>query len=938
MDTPVLTTKLHIPSLRPNLVPRRRLLDRLDLGLQKRLTLISAPAGFGKTTLLAEWIENLDASRSEAIEVAWISLDKGDNDPARFATYLSAALQRAEGGTVPESTGALLQESCLVELINRIAALSQVYVLVLDDYHLIAAQVIHDGVTFLVDHLSDNLHLVLATRSDPPLPLARFRARGQLIELRQTDLRFTAEEAASFLNRAMDLELSAQDVAALEARTEGWIAGLQMAALSLQGHSSQRGTRSQFVQAFTGSHRFVLDYLVEEVLDQQPAGTQQFLLRTSILERMNGSLCDALLDIGDWGLEIEDSGSIDAQTQSPIPNLLSPVSSTPSQSSHVLDRLDRANLFVIPLDHERGWYRYHRLFADLLRKRLWQASPQLVPDLHRRASLWHEQQGLVAEAIDHALAAPDFERAATLIEANAEAALMRSEVTSFLNWVARLPDEEVRSRPDLCFFHAWALLMSGSSLDRIQQRVQEMACAQDAPERAGVMAGRRAAIEAYLSMFRADMRRAAELCQQALAQLPDSDLFLHNIVTWILSLVRLFDKDPGEGRRALEGVIKLGQQINSPLVAVTALRYQAKLHARRGQLHRAKETLERALKVATGSDGRLLPIASEALLGLGELKRQWNDLEAAAGHLLESVELASQWSELAAFDAYFPLARIRLAQGDAEAAWQAIQTAQQIAIDSEVTIVDDIVADLQQTHMSVMQGDLEAGVRWAERRGLVSGPSAVACPSPDEDPDLLTARIRKYEHLVLARLFIRQNRGVEAIALLQPLLAQATELGRIDLRIEILTLTALAHAAEGQTADALDALDGALTLAEPGGFVRVFLDEGEPMARLLRQAATQGIAPAYVAKLLAGFAGVESQTSTVARQAAAAVQPLVEPLSERELEVLRLLGTGMSNPEIAEALYVAVSTVRTHCKNIYGKLNVHSRWDAAQRGQELDLI
>jgi LuxR family maltose regulon positive regulatory protein len=480
--------------------------------------------------------------------------------------------------------------------------------------------------------------------------------------------------------------------------------------------------------------------------------------------------------------------------------------------------------------------------------------------------------------------------------------------------------------------------MSGSSSDRIQQRVQDMACAQDDPARSAVMAGRRAAIGAYLSLFQADMRRAAELCQQALAYLPDSDLFLQNIVTWILSLVRLFDKDPGEGRRALEGVIKLSQEINSPLVAVTALRYQARLHVRQGQLHRAEETLNRALRVATDPHGQLLPIASEALLGLGEVKRQWNDLEAAADHLLESIDLASQWSELAAFDAYFPLARIRLAQGDGQAARQAMQIAQQIAINSEVTIVDDLVADLQQAHVAVMLGDLDAAMRWAERRDLVSGPSAEARPGLDEDQDLLTARIRKYEHLVLARLFIQQSRGTEALELLEPLLGQAAELGRVDLLIEIQILTALAHAAEGQTAEALEALDGALVLAEPGGFVRIFLDEGEPMARLLRQAASQGIAPAYVAKLLAGFAGAESQASTAARPAPAPVQPLVEPLSERELEVLRLLATGMSNPEIAEALYVAVSTVRTHCKNIYGKLNVHNRWDAARRGEELGLI
>ena len=922
MIRPLLTTKLHIPALRPSLVPRPRLIARLDEGLRShhRLILVSAPAGFGKTTLLSEWIHH------SAIVATWLSLDDNDNDPARFLAYLVAALQRQteQPGIVqpsPASVGrrpAFPQpppvEDLLAGLINAMSRRPERQVLVLDDYHLISTPEIHSALTFLLDHLPENTHLVLATRADPPLSLARLRARGQLTELRQIDLCFTPDEAAAFLNNVMSLGLSAEDVAAMEVRTEGWIAGLQMAALSLQGHSPHPISRSEFIRAFTGSHRFVLDYLVEEVLDQQPSAIQEFLLKTSILERLTGPLCDTVT--GNGGIREPD---------------------TPPDSQSILEHLEAANLFIVPLDHERRWYRYHRLFADLLQQRLQRSRPDLLPVLHRRASTWHEQQGLMAEAIDHALAAKDIERAVTLIEESVEATLMRSEVATFLNWVGRLPDEWVRARPTLCFFHAWALLMSGRSLDVIEQRLQDIAGVQDTPESTGVMAGKMAALRAYLMLFQADMHRAAELCHQALEYLPESDLFLRSIVAWILSLARLADGDLQDGKQALQELARMGQETGNPLIAVTSLCHQAKLQMRQGRLHQAQKILERALQLATDPQGRRLPIASEALIKFAQLEREWNDLETAADYLAESIELAGQWSELAAFDAYFPLARIRLAQGDVAAAREAIETARQIAHRSEATEMDDLVADLQQAYFFATQGDIAAAMRWAEKQGLVAGVSPEPSPAPGERQDFVIAHLRKYEHLVLARLFILQDQAAKALDLLEPLLAQARQLGRIDLTIEINILRALACQVEGQGAQAIDALAEALSLAEPGGYLRIFVDEGEPMAGLLRQTASRGIAPAYVAKLLAAFGEPESaemETEPFYPHA----QPLIEPLSERELEVLRLLATGLSNPEIADELVVAVSTIRSHCKSIYGKLNVHKRWDAVQRGQELGLI
>ena len=952
MTTPLLTTKIHIPPVRSELVSRPLLIQRLDEGLKHKLTLVSAPAGFGKTTLLGEWIHQIRSGRGAVtaplLQAGWLSLDESDNDPARFTAYLVAALQAAlepawqDALTDDQASQVPPQEEVLTRLINQVATIPHQLALILDDYHLITAQGVHDALVFLLDHQPENLCLIIASRSDPPLQLPRLRARGQLLELRQADLRLTADEAAAFLNQVMGLGLSPEDVTALEARTEGWVAGLQMAALAMRGIAAQgmpRGAReqaglSEFIQAFTGSHRFILDYLMEEVLEQQPPTIQEFLLTTSILRRLTGPLCDAVR----FGLA-ESAGFGPGAVADPQGTDLA----GRADSRSILESLDAANLFIVPLDDERRWYRYHRLFSDLLRKRLRQTHPDLVPVLHRRASEWHEQQGMMAAAIDHALAAEDFERAADLIEGCVEATFMRSEVVTFLHWMERLPDEWVRTRPTICFYHAWALLMSGGSLDLAEQRLQDIACMQDAAESGEVMPGRMVALQAYTSLFRADTGRTIELCHEALETLPESDLFLRSIVTWMLSLASLADSDPQDVSQALKELARKGQEVGNPMVAVSALCYQARLQAREGRLHRVKETLERALQLATDGQGRRLPIASEALIGLGKLWGEWNDLEAAETYLLESIGLAKQWSELASFDAYIPLVRIRAAQGDVPGAREALETAQQLALRSKVTEVDDIVVDLQQAHFLVTQGDIEGATRWAESRGLVPGAATEPEPGPGEGLDFLRERMQKYEQIVLARLFIAQDRAAEALDLLEPLLIQARELGRVDLVIEVQILRALAWQTTGDDEQAMDALTEALSLAEPGGWVRTFVDEGPAMADLLRRAASQGItpargtAPAYVASLIGAFDAPghgEGATEPQYRPA----QPLVEPLSEREMEVLRLLSAGLSNPEIAEQLYIAVSTVRSHCKSIYGKLDVHKRWDAVHRAQELGLL
>jgi LuxR family maltose regulon positive regulatory protein len=927
MPTPLLKTKLFIPPARPELVPRPRLIEHLQAGMDRRLTLVSAPAGCGKTTLLSDWATHIPQKR-----IAWLSMDESDNDLARFVSYLFAAVATVEPKIAKlQASAQAMQppqaEARLTALLNEIAAMPQQMVLILDDYHTIKLQAIHDAMTFLLNYAPPRLHLVIATRADPPLPIARLRARGQLTEVRQSDLRFSAQEAAAFLNSIMGLKLATQDVAALEARTEGWIAGLQMAALAMQPLVAQARNRSAFVQAFTGSHRFVLDYLVEEVLQQQPPAIQQFLLKTSILDRLTGPLCDRVAGN-------QETGESDA-----IPDSL--VSRFPD-SQTVLEHLEAANLFIVPLDGERRWYRYHRLFADLLRQRLQRAHPGLAPELHRRASEWHQQNGFVGAAVDHALAAEDFERAADLIEETAEATLMRSEVTTFLHWTAALPEELIRANPSLCVFQAWALLLTGRSPDKIESRLQNMGDASSSTR------SKAKVLRALAAMFQGQIAQAAALVQQALGCLAEDEALFRSVATWILSLSQLADGDLKTGSQTLDRLAKTAQEMGNLFVAVAAICSLARLRTRQGQLDTAKRLYLRALALATDGQEQRLPIAGEPLIGLGELERQWNNFEAATEYLLEAIERSRQWSETAALDAYIPLARIKQAQGDVDGARDALERARQLALLSESIELDDLAVDLVQATFLVALGDAEAAMSLLEERGLVN---YALMAEAQESEDYVGFHMAKYARLALARVLLAQHRAGEALALMEPLVPKIEQLGRTDLLIEIQVLSALAFQALGQSTRALEALQQAFSLAEPGGHVRTFLDEGEPMRLLIYDFRFWIDDPAhpidsqernrlvhYADRLLAAFPSeAESDTSPIENRKSK-IQNLVEPLSERELEVLRLLAAGLSNPEIADELVIAVSTVRSHCKSIYGKLGVHRRWDAVQRAQELGLV
>ena len=902
MTTLLLRTKLYTPPIRPELVSRPRLIERLNAGLRRKLTVLSAPAGFGKTTLLSEWAAGCGRP------VAWVSLDRGDNDPARFWAYFIAALQTIHED-VGEAALAALQspqrppiEPLLTGLINKIAEVPGSFALVLDDFHVITDQPVNDAVTFLLDNMPPQMHLILSSRADPPWPLARRRARGEITELRANDLRFTSQEAATFLKEVMRLDLSPEDVATLEARTEGWIAGLQMAALSMRGRKDVSG----FIRAFTGSHRFILDYLVEEVLEQQPRDVQEFLLKTSILERMTAALCDTVTDGND--------------------------------SQTVLTQLEQANLFLIPLDDERRWYRYHHLFADLLRSRLEQTQPDQMRALHRQASEWYEQNGLIAEAVSHAFAAGDVERVARMVEGNAFAMMDHGELTTLVAWLNALPEEMIRSRPWLCVARAWALIYTGQvdALDPLLLDAEE-ALLEVPANQAGLdehVAGHIISIRAYTLILKGNMSRAAKLAREALERLPEQDLTARGWTASLLANALRWGGNLAAADQAFAEASAISRAAGDSHVAVDVLCDWAGLQIMQGQLHEAAATCRDAMALAddcAAQSGRRLPVTGYAHVRLSVVLRQWNDLEAALRHAREGIHLCEQWgwAEILV-GGYVNLAKALEAIGDMDSALDAAQKARQVA--RGVSPWFDAYAAALEARLWLAQGDgdpgrLAAAYRWATEESRLG---------VDGEPGFQY----EFAYLTLARVRIAQGRDDpsrldEALGLLTGLLEVARAAGAMGYVIEILVLQAMALQAQGEDDQALTTLERALSLAEPEGYVRTFIDEGASMGKMLRQAIAQGIAVDYAGKLLATL---EIEMKDERRATASAPSSLIEPLSERELEVLRLLTTHLSSTEITEDLFISANTVRSHIKSIYGKLNVHSRKDAIQRAQELGLL
>jgi LuxR family maltose regulon positive regulatory protein len=917
MTSSILVTKLFIPPTRPELVPRPRLIERMDGGLHQKLTLISAPAGFGKTTLVSEWVEQLrlESSKENKNEyrIAWLSLDEGDNDPARFLTYLIAALNRAEGRETTFGEGALTMlqspqppptESILTALLNEITTVPDNFVLVLDDYHVIDAKPVDNALTFLLEYLPPQIHLVIATREDPHLPLARLRSQDQLTELRAADLRFTSSEAAEFLNQVMGLDLSAEEIATLETRTEGWIAGLQMAALSMQGREDIPG----FIRAFAGDNRYIVDYLVEEVLQRQSERVRSFLLQTSILDRLSGSLCDAV------------TGQEDGRG--------------------MLEALERGNLFVVPLDDKRQWYRYHHLFADVLGARLMEQQPNQVATLHRRASEWYEQKDLPSDAIRHALATEDFERAASLAELAWPSWSGSFQSIAWLGWVKELPDELVRARPVLSFGYAQAFLYAGKleaaearllDAERWLEPTVDMSERAEAPSTKMVVVDEEqfrslpaslANARAYHAQAIGDVPGTVKYTRRALDLLPEGDHLRRGQAAALLGLAYWASGDLEAAHRTFSDGLAGMQRAGNILDTIHGAFVLAEIKMTLGHLHEAVSTCEHALQLVT-EHGEPMPFGTEDVYtGISELHRERGDLEAAEQDLATSKKLGEQ-VELPDWQYRWCVAQARLkgTLGDLDGALDLLDEAERLYIRTPLPDVRPIAA--LKTRVWIAQGRLTEALGWARERGL----------SVDDDLSYL----REFEHVTLARVLYKSDRVDgsihKAVELLERLLKAAEEGGRMGSMIEILVLQALAHEAQGNIPPALMSLERALTLAEPEGFIRIFVDEGPPMETLLKNMKLEdGRMRKYVYKLLAAFLDKES------RPPSPSSQPLIEPLSERELEVLRFLTTELSGPEIATELMVELSTLRSHTKNIYSKLNVRSRRAAVHKAEDLNLI
>ncbi len=876
-----------MPQVRPEWVLRPRLVERLSAGLGgRKLTLVSAPAGSGKTSLAAAWLSVLDSD----FRVAWLSLDGEDNNLPRFFAYLVAALRTVdrqigqEALRLLERAPSLPAEPLVTSLINDVAGLALAVILVLDDYHAITELAVHEAVGFLVDRQPPNMHVVITTRHDPPLPLSRLRGRGQMAELRQSDLRFTPEEAAAFLNRSMGLNLAPAEVAALEEHTEGWITGLQLAALSMQGRDP--AAISRFIAGFSGRYHFILDYLTDEVLQRQPQPVQTFLLQTAILDRLCGSLCDAVLD--DAGL---------------------------APGRQVLEQFDAANLFVTPLDDEREWYRYHHLFAELLRARLQETRSDLVSELHRRAAAWHERAGLSSEAVQHALATGDDGLAAEVIERAILriATWSRADTTMIQRWLAALPGEAVQSRPWLRLFSSRLLYVSGQpelasrTLQALEAWLRDHPTAPDAGRIEGLVVADWASYAAMLG----NVQQAKDLVRQMLAYVPQDDPIARLRAPAILGMAHSRAGEVSEAHRAFSQAVEIALAAGLRFAAAPLLCNLAETEIAQGQLRKAAGTVERAGDLAV-VDGVPMSVAGFARLEMGKILFEWNDLPGAERNLVEGLDLLSRGGISESFGSgHAVLALVRQALGDRAGALEAAQQAVEIARRENIPRLIGLTSAYQ-ARVWLAQGQIDLAARWADAYRQV-GETEYLC---------------EFEELTLARVLLAEGRTAEALALLDARLGPAAEAGRMGAVIEMQALRAPALPDAGE---ALEALAQALALAEPEGYVRPFLDGGEPMRALLKRAVAAGIAPRYVSRLLAAF-------EPSRRTAAGPPQPLVEPLTDRELEVLRLLAEELSNREIGARLFISLPTVKSHTRNIYGKLGIGSREEAVARARDLGIL
>ena len=906
MSIPILETKLFIPAPSQERLIRSRLHRALDAGLQggHHLILVSAPAGFGKTTLIADWLKQVSTLKKPLANnnMAWFSLDSNDNELNRFLLYLVAALQQIDPDlgrdleNMLQSTQSSSIESSLTILLNQIATLSRQIVIVLDDYHLITNQFIHKTIEFFIENLPTQAHLVIITRADPPLPLARLRARGQMSELRAADLRFTLDETTAFLDQIMGLGLSTQQIAALETRTEGWIVGLQMAALTLRGKTDL----ANFIQTFSGSNKYILDYLMEEVVNQQSDQCQEFLLSTSILDRMNGKLCEAV------------SGQAGGQEK--------------------LEALEQANLFLVPLDDVRGWYRYHHLFGDFLKATLRQRkSEEEIRLFHHLASLWHQSEGFLEEAMIHAMAAQDYERAASMIDENIVQMLSQSEGPVLLRWIEKLPEEVSRGRPWVDIYRAYTLALSGRPdqanplLRRAEERIDP-----DSP-RASELMGHIAAIRSYNAHLMGDIDRVVDFAMLAEECLPEDHLIARGMSTYALAVTYFANDEMKLAVEASQKMLDIGKKLDRLLMVITALCDLASVSKVQGELHKAEEYYASALQWLEDKNGLDSRLRCPYEVGLADLMYQWNRLDEAYQHAVTGIEYCQRYRVPSEeVSGQITLMYVLLANGDIDRALEALRIAEKIV----------------QNHYTRLAAKMEFNkarlLFW-----LAIGDMANARRSAYDEMSA-----SEVELLALVRLRLALGQSFEARSMIERQEKKAHEGGRTGRLIEILALKALAAEAQNCPEEADELASRVLSLAVTEGYYRVFLDLGEPCCRLIKRLtvqtskmASQGnglglLTRNYLDGLIKAFEK-DSQVKKPGEAPERAINlanPAVESLTERELEVLQLVAQGLSNAEIASQLVFAASTAKQHLKNIYGKLNVHNRTQAVSRGRELGLL